>query len=37
MLVKTINKIRVSIPDWPGWEELDRWDKLIPPEDRWDK
>ena len=37
MLVKTINKIRVSIPDWPGWEELDRWDKLIPPNDRWDK
>ena len=23
MLVKTINKIRVSIPDWPGWKELD--------------
>ena len=37
MLVKTINKIRISIPDWSGWEELDRWDKLIPPKDRWDK
>ena len=24
MLVKTINKIRVSIPDWEGWEELDK-------------
>jgi len=27
MLVKTINKIRVSIPDWEGWEELNRWNK----------
>ena len=27
MLVKTINKIRVSIPDWEGWNELDRWNK----------
>ena len=27
MLVKTINKIRVSIPDWEGWKELDRWNK----------
>jgi len=27
MLVKTINKIRVSIPDWEGWKELDNWDK----------
>ena len=23
MLVKTINKIRVSIPDWEGWQKLD--------------
>jgi len=27
MLVKTINKVRVSIPAWPGWKELDNWDK----------
>ena len=27
MLVKTINKIRVSIPDWVGWKELDRCNK----------
>ena len=26
MLVKTINKIRVSIPDWPGWKKLEEWD-----------
>ena len=24
MLVKTINKVRVSIPDWEGWNELDK-------------
>ena len=27
MLIKCINKIRVSVPDWEGWNELDRWDK----------
>ena len=27
MLVKTINKIRVSIPDWEGWNKLDDWEK----------
>ena len=27
MLVKTINKVRVSIPNWEGWNELDRWNK----------
>jgi len=27
MLVKTINKIRFSIPDWEGWTELENWDK----------
>ena len=27
MLVKTINKVRVSIPGWEGWKELDNWDK----------
>ena len=27
MLVKTINKIRVSIPDCEGWEELNMWNK----------
>ena len=27
MLVKTINKVRVSIPDWKGWNELYRWNK----------
>ena len=27
MLVKTVNKIRVSIPDWEGWKELDKWNK----------
>ena len=27
MLVKTINKVRVSIPDWEGWNKLDRWNK----------
>jgi len=26
MLVKTLNKIRCSIPDWNGWKELDRWE-----------
>ena len=24
MLVKTINKIRVSIQDWDGWKKLDK-------------
>jgi hypothetical protein len=28
MLVKTINKIRVSIPDWEGWKELDKEKKM---------
>ena len=27
ILVKTINKIRFSIPDWEGWTELENWDK----------
>ena len=27
MLVKTVNKVRVSIPDWEGWNELNRWNK----------
>lgn len=27
MLVKTINKIRVSIPEWEGWTKLNDWDK----------
>ena len=29
MLVKTINKIRVSIPDWEGWKELDKEKKMV--------
>ena len=24
-LIKTLNKIRRSIPDWSGWKELDNW------------
>ena len=27
MLIRTINKIRFSIPDWEGWAELENWDK----------
>ena len=27
LLIKTINKIRFSIPDWKGWNELDNWNK----------
>ena len=27
MLIKTINKIRFSIPDWEGWAELENWNK----------
>ena len=27
LLIKTINKIRVSIPDWEGWQKLNDWDK----------
>ena len=26
IIVKTTNKIRQSIPDWEGWQELDNWE-----------
>ena len=25
IIVKSTNKIRQSIPDWEGWQELDNW------------
>ena len=27
IIVKSVNDIRRSIPDWDGWQELDNWDK----------
>ena len=26
IIVKSTNKIRQSIPDWEGWQELDNWE-----------
>ena len=26
IIVKSVNDIRRSIPDWEGWQELDKWD-----------
>ena len=26
IIVKSANKIRQSIPDWEGWQELDNWE-----------
>jgi len=26
IIVKSTNKIRQSIPDWEGWQDLDKWE-----------
>ena len=26
IIVKSVNDIRRSIPDWDGWQELDNWE-----------